>query len=113
MTTEGQVERMLAIHREWKRAYAEDDEFRIENVRAAGGEHVPAPGEPAITFYMDDDRITFRDQAALDEYVAGAILDHSRYHGGGVDECASDPASPCARVTRPLSPADGGSDGRV
>jgi hypothetical protein len=102
MTTKGQVERMLAIHAEWKRAQVEDDEFRIENVRSAV-EHLPASGEPEITFDMDDERITFRDQAALDEYVAGAILEHSRYHGGGVDECSSNPASPCAR-TRDLPP---------
>ena len=104
MTTEGQVERMLAIQREWERAHAQDDEFRIENVRSATA-HLPATGEPAITFGMDDERITFRDQAALDEYVAGAILEHSRYHGGGVDECSSDPSSPCAQ-TRVLPPAE-------
>lgn len=107
MTTEGQVERMLAIHAEWKRAHAEDDEFHIENVRSAV-EHLPAPGEPEITFGMDDDRITFRDQAALDEYVAGAMFEHSCYHGGGVDECSSDPASPCARAR--VTPPGGGRD---
>jgi hypothetical protein len=33
---------------------------------------------PAITFGLDDDRITFRDQAALDEYVIGAIGNAAR-----------------------------------
>lgn len=41
-----------------------------------GREHVPQPaGEPIITFGMDDDRITFRDEDALREYVAGAVAD--------------------------------------
>ncbi len=64
--------------------------------RARRAESAPMPGGPAITFGMDTDAITFRDEAALDEYIAGAILEHSRYHGGGVDECSSDPTSPCA-----------------
>lgn len=34
----------------------------------------PEPdGEPDIRMPMDSDRIIFRDQAALDEYVAGAL----------------------------------------
>lgn len=74
--------------------------------RTKRNEQVPTPGEPLITFYMDDDRITFRDQSVLDEYVADAILAHSRYHGGGVDECSSDPDSPCPRVTRPTPPGE-------
>ena len=80
----------------------------LDQRRAKRNESLPTPGEPAITFGMDDDRITFRDQAALDEYVAGAILEHSRYHGGGVDECSSDSASPCARhrLTPPAEQAD-------
>lgn len=78
----------------------------LDQRRAKRDESLPAPGTPAITFGMDDDAITFRDQAALDEYVAGAILEHSRYHGGGVDECSSDPASPCAR-THALPPGVG------
>lgn len=46
------------------------------NVTPIGGRAPrPAPGEPAITFGMDDSRITFRDQAALDEYVAGALAE--------------------------------------
>lgn len=36
------------------------------------------PDEPVITFYMDDGRIIFRDQDALDEYVAGAILEYEK-----------------------------------
>jgi hypothetical protein len=35
---------------------------------------VPAPGEPEITMFMDDDRIIFRDQRALSTYVAAAVL---------------------------------------
>lgn len=35
----------------------------------------PEPGEPSIAFGMDDDRITFCNQAALDEYVRGAIAE--------------------------------------
>jgi hypothetical protein len=45
------------------------DQHRVDRVPT------PAPGEPAITFGMDDDRITFRDQDALDEYVRGAIAE--------------------------------------
>lgn len=53
MTTEGQVERMLAIQREWERAHAEDDEFRIENV-AAGTGHAPAVGSESIFGGLDE-----------------------------------------------------------
>jgi hypothetical protein len=80
----------------------------VDRLNRIQAEHEAArrADEPAITFGADGDhQIVFRDQAALDEYVAGAILEHSRYHGGGVDECSSDPASPCAR-TRPLPPAE-------
>lgn len=34
---------------------------------------LPRDRVPAITFFMDDDRIIFRDEAALDEYVAGVL----------------------------------------
>lgn len=76
----------------------------LDQRRAERDESLPAAGEPAITFGMDDDRIMFRDQAALDEYVAGAMLEHSRYHGGGVDECSGDPSSPCAAIARIVGP---------
>lgn len=48
------VDRLLAIQAEHEAAERADE-------------------EPAITMHMDDDRIIFRDQAALDEYVADAL----------------------------------------
>lgn len=36
---------------------------------------LPGDGTPAIEFGMDDERIIFRDQPALDEYVRGALAD--------------------------------------
>lgn len=50
--------------------------YRMEDDLTAHRKHLPAPGEPAITINMDDDRITFRDQAALDEYVLGYLSEH-------------------------------------
>lgn len=44
----------------------------LDQRRAKRDEIAPESGEPAITFYMDDDQIMFRDQMALDEYVRGA-----------------------------------------
>lgn len=35
----------------------------------------PADDEPSITMFTDEDRIIFRDRAALDEYVHGALDD--------------------------------------
>jgi hypothetical protein len=55
------------------RPSAEDDAAVVDlDQHRAQRVPMPAPGEPAITFGMDDDRITFRDQAALDEYVRGS-----------------------------------------
>lgn len=46
------------------------------DLNARRDERVPEPeGEPAITMPMDSDQIIFRDQAALDDYVAGALGD--------------------------------------
>lgn len=100
MTTEGLYERLQKIHEEWEMDKRADE---LAERRSRRPSHTPVPDGAAIWFFMDETQIIFRDQAALDEYVAGAILEHSRYHGGGVDECSSDPASPCAR-TRILPP---------
>lgn len=44
-----------------------------------GDDWLPATHtDPEITMNDDDDRITFRDQAALDAYVAEALADFAR-----------------------------------
>lgn len=43
--------------------------FDLADARERMASRPADPDNPAITFGMDDDRITFRDQEALDEYV--------------------------------------------
>ena len=44
------------------------------DLSARRGERTPQPeGPPDIEFYMDEDRITFRDKATLDTYVNDAL----------------------------------------
>ena len=73
MSDKTQVERMLEIQAQYERDEARDDMA----VRRAGRTTPTPGGPPAIEMSMDDDRITFRDQEALDEYVTGALGDRA------------------------------------